>query len=138
MATIEDILMVKGPDVIVATSDTTVQEAAQMMSRANVGSIIIKDDDGVDGIFTERDLLKRVVARGEDPGRTRLGDVMSSPVKSCGLFDDVTDVANLLTDEHIRHLAIVQDGALIGVIGLRDVMAAQLRESQAAVSTLRG
>ncbi|MCD6365083.1 MAG: CBS domain-containing protein [Planctomycetes bacterium] len=137
MATVEEILMVKGPDVIVATSNTTVQEAAKMMSRANVGSIIVKDGDGIDGIFTERDLLKRVVARGDDPGRTRLGEVMSSPVRNCGLFDSVANIANLLTREHIRHLAVVEDGALIGLIGLRDVMTAQLHESQVAISALR-
>ncbi len=85
--------MIKGPDIIVAHPSTTVREAARLMAEDNVGSIIIRDQDGVKGIFTERDLLRRVVARGKDPRTTLLEDVMSSPVCSCHLDDDVRAIA---------------------------------------------
>ena len=137
MSTVEEILMVKGPDVIVASSDTTVHDAVVMISQANVGLIIIKDDQEVKGIFTERDVLQRVVARGKDPVTTLLSDVMSSPVKSCRLNDDVTEISHVLTDEHIRHLAIIEDGALIGLIGLRDVMAAGIRDRDEEIVCLK-
>jgi len=137
MSTVEEILMVKGPNVIVASSDTTVQAAVVMISQANVGSIIIKDGEEVKGIFTERDVLQRVVAKGKDPAATLLSEVMSAPVKSCRLHDDVTEIGHLLTDEHIRHLAIIEDGALIGLIGIRDVMASGIRDRDEEIAYLK-
>ena len=136
MSSVEEILMIKGPDVIVASSDTTVRQAVMLISQANVGSIIVKDGEEVKGIFTERDVLQRVISKKKDPDTTLLGEVMSSPVKSCGLNDDVSEIAGLLTDEHIRHLAIIEDGALIGLIGLRDVMAAKIREQEEQIAIL--
>ena len=137
MSTVEDILMVKGPDVMVASSDTTVRQAVALISQANVGSIIVKDGPDVKGIFTERDVLQRAVAKGRDPETTVLADVMSSPVKSCSLSDNVSDIAGMLTGEHIRHLAVIEDGALYGLVGLRDVMAAELRDREKEIADLR-
>ena len=85
MKTVEDILMVKGPDVLVIDSDSTVLEAAELMARANVGSVIVREGGSPVGIFTERDLLRRIVAQHKDPASILLSTVMSSPVKSCRL-----------------------------------------------------
>ncbi len=136
MATIEDVLMIKGPDVIVATSINTVMEAATMMAKAKVGSVIIRDDGEVKGIFTERDLLVRVVAVGKDPSSTPITEVMSSPVRSCRLGDDVDKCAKELADSHIRHLAVIEDGSLIGLISLRDVLTAELSSREEKIRTL--
>jgi len=136
MVTVEEILMVKGPDVIVASPGTTVADAARLMAHADVGSIIITEDGRVVGVFTERDLLKRVVARGIDPGETELREVMSWPVKGCRLGDSVRDCAERLTSERFRHMAVIEDGALVGLIGLRDVMAARMREAEQLISEL--
>ena len=129
--------MIKGPDVIVASSDTTVREAVKMMSQANVGSVIVKDGPDVNGIFTERDVLHRVVSIGKDPEQTPLSEVMSSPVKSCSLDDNVQDVAGLLTEKHIRHLAVIEQGSLIGLVGLRDIMAAEIRHRDDQIKELK-
>jgi CBS domain-containing protein len=122
MPTIEDILMAKGPDVVVAAPQNTAYEAARMMAEANVGSVMIKTGDDLQGIFTERDLLRRVVAKGKDPAATPLAEVMTSPVKTCHLDENVHDVADRLEAEHIRHMAVVAEDALIGMVSLRDVL----------------
>ena len=137
MPTVEDILMVKGPDVLVADSSTTVAEAAKMMAHPNVGSIIIRDSSEVLGIFTERDLLRRVVACRKDPASVLLREVMSSPVKSCRLGDDVQDCADMLTKSRIRHLAVVEEGELVGLIGLRDILTAELDSTEEKIQTLQ-
>jgi CBS domain-containing protein len=136
MSTIEQILVIKGPDVIVASPQKTVLEAAKMMSDANVGSVVVREGDEIKGIFTERDLLCRLVARSRDPAATALSEVMSSPVRTCSLADDVDGVADELTREHIRHLAVVDKGALVGMISLRDVMAAQIRDTRQKIKDL--
>lgn len=136
MATVQQIMMNKGPDVIVAAADTTVRAAARLMSQATVGSIVIREGGRVKGIFTERDLLRRVVAAGKDPDAITLGEVMSSPVESCTLSDDVRRCGARLAEGNMRHLAVIEDGALIGVIGIRDILAAELRESEEALRSL--
>lgn len=125
MTTVEDILMVKGPDVIALCPSQTVRQASKLMAEANVGSVIIRDAGEVVGIFTERDLLRRVVAPGKNPDSLMLADVMSAPVQSCGLADDPVLCARRLAEGHIRHLAVMEDGALVGIIGLRDILSHQ-------------
>ena len=132
MTTVEQILMTKGPDVIVTAPTSTVVEAARLMAEANVGSVIVRDEGEVLGIFTERDLLRRVVAPGKDPSSVPVADVMSSPVQHCGLEDDVAQCTARLIGGHIRHLAVIAEGALVGLISLRDIRAASAGPVQAS------
>jgi CBS domain-containing protein len=136
MLTVENILMAKGPDVIVAAPDNTVEDAAKLMSQANVGSVIVKEGGEVAGVFTERDLLSRVIAKGRDPKTMKLSDVMSSPVRSCGLEDTAASCATVFRQEHIRRLVVIEEGALIGVIGMRDVMYAELEANAERIKEL--
>ncbi len=123
---VEEILMIKGPDVIVAPSTSTVLEGVRFMAEADVGSLILRDDDEVKGIFTERDLLRKVVAKRKDPSSVLLSEVMSTPVRSCRLNDDVDRCAEELSEWGIRHLAVIEDGVLVGLISLRDILSAQV------------
>lgn len=130
MTTIEDILMSRGPEVITAPPTTTVYEAAMMMAQGRVGSLIVKQGDAILGIFTERDLLTKVVARGKTPDATLVTDVMSSPVRTCRLTDLAREAARVMEQAHIRHLAVVEDNALVGMISFRDVLAAALHDAE--------
>ena len=136
MATVEKILMAKGPNVIVASKATTVREAVNLMCEANVGSIIVKDDEVTEGIFTERDLLRRVVSPGHCPDTTPLGQVMTSPVRSVKLSTTISECKNIFAQEHIRHLAIIEQNSLLGVIGLRDVLAIKLEEDEKIINKI--
>jgi CBS domain-containing protein len=122
MTTVEDVLMRKGPDVVVAEGGATVLNGAKLMAAGKVGSIIIREDGRVLGIFTERDLLCRVVAAGKDPAGTLLREVMTSPVENCHLADDIQDCGRRMAQRHIRHMAVIEDEALVGLIGLRDIL----------------
>ena len=126
MITVEDLLMSKGPDVTVASQQDTVLQAARLMSDARVGCVVVRDEGELKGIFTERDLLSRVVARQKDTTTTILADVMSSPIKACKLSDNIQECAKIMRDTHVRHLVVVADGALVGLIGMRDILATEL------------
>jgi CBS domain-containing protein len=124
------------PRQISITGPNGPERLPKMMCQANVGSVIIKDDEAIAGIFTERDMLDRVVAEGLDPKAVKLLDVMSSPVKTCTLEDSVESCADIFKQAYVRHLAVVDDGVLIGVIGLRDIMYAQLAANAERIEEL--
>ena len=128
MTTVEEILIQKGPTVIVTPAATTVKEAADKMAEAKVGSIVIEEYPKILGIFTERDLLVRVVAQGRDPATTPVSLVMSSPVASCTPNADVHQAARAMTDQHIRHLVVVDKEQIVGLLSVRDVLGHILAE----------
>lgn len=132
MSTVEDILMRKGSDVIAVVPDATVSQAVQKMIDANVGCLVVQEDTKVIGIFTERDLLHRVVGCSKDPASVLIREVMSSPVHSCSPWDDVTESFDILSSNHYRHLVVVDNDEPVGVISLRDV-ALLLREAEGSV-----
>jgi len=113
-----------------------VLEAAEQMAESGVGSVVIEDSSGADGIFTERDLLQRVVVAGRDPVATPLSEVMTSPVATCSTSTTVRDAQAIMFEQHIRHLVVEEDGGLVGLIGVRDVLAALLREDEDKIKEL--
>lgn len=128
MSTVEKILNRKGPDVITAPPSTTVDEAARLMAQADVGCIMVKQGNQLYGIFTERDLLKRVVGAGKNPSTTVLAEVMTGIVQSCRLADSVQHVRDIMNRRQIRHLPVIEDGSLVGMISLRDILDERVHE----------
>ncbi len=137
MASVESILITKGTNIIILAPTTTVLKAAELMAEINIGCIVVGNDDEVLGIFTERDLLRRVVAAGRAPSAVLLRDVMSYPIKHCNLGDNVRKCAEIFAKSHVRHLAVVGEGVLIGLISLRDILTAELRSRQARLKVLQ-
>jgi CBS domain-containing protein len=123
MATIEKILIEKGSEVIATVPETSVRDAVNKMVDANVGCLIVIHHDKIIGIFTERDLMHRVIVHGRDLDATTVEQVMSSPVETCVPNDEITKITDILSHRQFRHLVVVdeEDGEPIGVISLRDV-----------------
>jgi len=121
MPTVESILLKKGSDVIGIGADATVRQAVSKMAESNVGCLIVEQDGEVVGVFTERDLLRRVVDAGKDPDATRISKVMTSPVHSCNASDDIDDCFDVLHAHEYRHLLVLDNDEPVGVVSLRDV-----------------
>jgi CBS domain-containing protein len=85
------------------------------------------------GIFTERDILRRMVAQRRDPAATKVAEVMTTPVTACAPDTSVDECAAMMTGKRIRHLPVVGDRGLAGVITIGDVLAFQVREQQATI-----
>lgn len=104
--------------------ETTVAEAAAVMEEARVGSVLIMEDGALRGIFTERDALYRVVAAGLDPAATSMREVMSSELVTVSPDDDITHALRLMRDIGFRHLPVVADGEVQGIVSTRDIITA--------------
>jgi len=133
MATVREILGKKGSDVISVPPMETVVKAAQLMNERGIGGLVVTDGKRLAGIFTERDILRRVVAQRRDPAATKVGDVMTSPVTACALETTVEECAAMMTAKRIRHLPVVGEKGLLGLITIGDVLAYQVSEQHATI-----
>jgi CBS domain-containing protein len=136
MATLHDLLALKGHEVIAVHPADTVLQAANVMNGRNIGGVVVMDGDHLAGIFTERDVLRRVVAAGLDPVTTRVAAVMSAPVITCPPELSIDDCAALMTSHNVRHLPVQDANGLTGVVTIRDVLAHKVSEQQAALEQM--
>ena len=101
----------------------TVMQAVQTMDRESIGAVAVTDGNTLVGIFSERDLMLRVVSEKRDPEQTRVQDVMTSPVETIGRDSSPDDALKLMLEKHIRHLPLVNvDGNLCGMISIRSLL----------------
>lgn len=106
----------------------SVLDAARLMSDRHIGAVLIVEEGCLKGIFTERDALGRVMSAGQDPGKTSLCDVMTARPRAA--VPEMTAVEALLTmrDGGFRHLPVVEDGQVKGIISMRDFIGAEFQE----------
>ena len=125
-------------DLIALRPEATTMEAAQAMADRRIGSIVVTDDDGRPlGIFTERDLMVRVIVAGRDARTTRLSDVMTAELFTAHPAEKAADVRRAMQERHIRHVPIVVDGRVIGMLSLRDVLRAVLADKTHEVQAIK-
>ncbi|MFT3691752.1 MAG: CBS domain-containing protein [Kofleriaceae bacterium] len=135
-ALVKDLLAHKGTRVEIIRSDATIDQAIAKMIAAGVGSLIVLDGSAVLGIVTERDMMVRVLAAHRDPLITPVRDVMSRDLIVAHSRDPLTLVSALMTDCRFRHLPVVDDGKLVGLISAGDVTAWQVREQRQTIDDL--
>ena len=102
--------------------DVSVKTAAEMMRDNGIGSIFITSGEEIIGILTDTDLVRRVVAAGADPLTTTVEKIMSAPIASIEGNATLLDANDLMATQHIRHLGITKDGAMVGMISVRDLV----------------
>lgn len=136
MATLHDLLALKGHEVIAVRPADPVLQAANLMNERNIGGVVVLDGDQLVGIFTERDVLRRVVVPGLDPATTRVAAVMSAPVITCPPELSIDECAALMTSHHVRHLPVQGASGLTGVVTIRDVLAQKVTEQQATLEQM--
>lgn len=118
--------------------ETTVKAAATTMSEHNVGSMVVIDDDrNPVGIFTERDLLNRVVAEGIDPETTPLSEVMTTDLVIISGDTARGRALTIMEENHIRHLPVADDDELVGIVSLRDLLSFEMKRREQEVEQLR-
>lgn len=127
------------PDVVTAPPSMTISEAARMLSEKRIGTVIIsKDGKTADGILSERDIVREIGAHGAGCMTYTVDRLMTSELVTCRLEDTADDILQKMTNGRFRHMPVVQDGTLIGLISLGDVVKARLMELSMEKSALEG
>ena len=122
MTIINQLLKVKGHDYFSVGPDETVYAAIEKMAAKNVGSVLVMDRATLVGIFTERDYARNVVLKGRSSPQTLVRDIMSTQVAYVAPDDTVEDCMALMTEKRVRHLPVLEDEAVVGVISIGDLV----------------
>ena len=136
MATVRDLLARKSGELVTVTGATTVLDASTLMVERGIGGVVVLDAGRLSGIFTERDVLRRVVAVRLDPAETLVRDVMTTPVLTVAPETPLEECQATMTERRIRHLPVVGPAGMVGLVSSGDVLAYEVAERQATIQQL--
>jgi CBS domain-containing protein len=128
--------LVQNQEMVVVDSATSVVQAARLMSERQIGAVPVVDGERLTGIFTERDVLSRVVSARVDPAATTVGSVMTTDlvIADSGESNDVC--LRRMQQAHVRHLLVLEGGRLVGILSLRDLLSVEIDERDEAINLL--
>lgn len=118
--------------VISVKADATVKDAVDLMNRYDIGCLVVDEDGEINGIITERDVMKRVISKSRSPEETKVSDVMSKPLIIGGPMMYVEDAARLMFMKNIKKLPIMKNGRITGIITFSDIARVSNVEPQMA------
>ncbi len=134
--TVRGLIDRKGSDVLAVAPDSTVYDALKVMAEHNIGAVIVMDGDQLAGIMSERDYARKVILEQRTSAQTKVAAIMTSLVTTVGLDDDVERCMELMTEGRFRHLPVVEDGAVVGVISIGDVVRSIIESQQSLIVDL--
>lgn len=126
----------KGRHIISIAPDASVFDAIKLMAEKAVGSLIVMKDDELVGIITERDYARKVIIKGRSSETTRVEEIMTVDVLTASSSDTVNACMELMTERKIRHLPVVEDNRVIGMISIGDLVQAIIADQQEAIEHL--
>jgi CBS domain-containing protein len=136
MKLITEILRAKGRNVWTVSSDSTVYDALQEMADKNVGALLVVEGDKLVGVFSERDYARKVILHGKASKDTLVREIMSTEVFWVRPDQTVALCMELMTDKRVRHLPVLDEGRLVGVISIGDVVKAVISEQEFTIQQL--
>lgn len=136
MTSVRTILEHAGRLLIEIDPDATVLDAARLMNEHHIGALVVTRGSKLAGIFTERDVLNRVVAAQRDPATTRVHEVMTTPVTCCSPEMLRSECEAVMRKRHIRHLPVVEEERVVGMISVHDILEDETHEQQETIRNL--
>lgn len=135
---VASILKLKGRAVSTARPDTSLLEIAQKLGTKKIGAIVVVGDNGhVSGIISERDIIRVIADRGASALSLPVSEVMTRHVISCSETSELEELMETMTNGRFRHLPVIEDGALVGIISIGDVVKYHVAEVEMEVSAMR-
>jgi CBS domain-containing protein len=127
--TVKAILRDKGGDVFKMAPGASLQEVAEELTRRRVGAVLICDDDRIVGILSERDIVRAIARLGPKALENSAASVMTAKVETCCLEDPIEDVMHRMTASRFRHMPVVEEGRLVGVVSIGDVVKRRIEQA---------
>jgi len=136
MKLVQQLLDRKGDEIISITRDASVFDAIKLMADRGVGSLLVMDGDELKGIVTERDYARKVIIKGRSSESTPVADIMTTDLVTASLTQSVNDCMTLMSERRIRHLPVLVDGKVAGMISIGDLVQAIISDQQEEIEQL--
>jgi len=136
MKLVQQLLDRKGDEIISITRDASVFDAIKLMADRGVGSLLVMDGDELKGIVTERDYASKVIIKGRASESTPVADIMTTDLVTASLTQSVNDCMTLMSERRIRHLPVLVDGKVAGMISIGDLVQAIISDQQEEIEQL--
>lgn len=133
---VAEILQSKGSKVFSVTSDLTVYEALKAMGEKNIGALLVIEGQQLIGIISERDYARKIILKGKSSHDTLVKEIMTEKVISVSPDDNIEKCMELMSERHIRHLPVMKDGIVTGIISITDVVTAIIASQKETISYL--
>ncbi len=136
--TVATMLSEKGRDVVTTSATASIAGAIDKLARHKIGALVVVDDqDAIAGIISERDIVRAIAERGAEVLATPLSAVMTRAVVTCGESETVNEVMTRMTRGRFRHLPVIEDGRLAGIISIGDVVRARIEQVEREAADMR-
>jgi len=136
MITIRDILNEKGNRIYSVSTEQTVYESLEKMAAHNVGAVLVMEGDKLEGIFTERDYMKKIILQDRASATTRIKDVMTTNPVCVTPTDTVENGLAIITQRRLRHLPVIDAGKVVGIVSIGDLVKKKISDLTATIKTL--
>ena len=136
MKLIKHLLDRKGRDIISVKPETSVLDAIRLMAEKGIGSLVVMEDQELLGIMSERDYARKVIIKGRSSESTAVSEIMTANVITISSSETVNDCMSVMTEKKIRHLPVVEDNAVIGMISIGDLVKAIISDQQEEIEQL--
>jgi CBS domain-containing protein len=127
---VQDVLETKGSAVVTISPESTLQEAAEMMARDNIGALVVVESDKVVGIISERDFVREEVHGQRDPKKNTVRRLMSAPVQTVAPADSVAECMSLMTVGRVRHLPVCVNDRAVGIVSIGDLVNSYIQNKE--------
>ncbi|MGA9532631.1 MAG: CBS domain-containing protein [Anaerolineales bacterium] len=136
MKSVRHLLDVKGHEVWTIEPEATVYQALVVLAEKDIGALVVTQDENLVGIFSERDYTRKVALHGRVSKETRVSAVMTPDVITLGPDQPIDDCMSLMTEHRIRHLPVLEDGEIVGLISIGDVVKEVIEEQEFQINQL--
>ncbi|MBI3006014.1 MAG: CBS domain-containing protein [Ignavibacteriales bacterium] len=136
MITVRHILESKGGQIWSVSPDTTVYDALKLMAEKNLGAVLVQKGDTLLGIFSERDYARKIILKGKSSKETTVDEIMTPDVVTVQLKNSIEECMGLMTNNRIRHLPVVENAKIVGVVSIGDIVKAIISEQEYTIKQL--
>ncbi|MGB4774314.1 MAG: CBS domain-containing protein [Daejeonella sp.] len=136
MKSVKHILQRKNSAIYSISAESSVLEALKLMMEKNISALLIIENEELKGIFTERDYARKIVLQGKSSKETAIKEVMTPTLLTIGLADTIDLCMEIMTDKHIRHLPVIENGKVAGMISIGDAVKFVIEEQKRTIEQL--